>query len=129
TLPRDELEDFCIGHTLANLSNDAVDVLAAIAASQGHTEVDTLCVATVAAKRADAVDRAFYELESAGLITVAMDPNSGISTYEVAQLALTPIREIIRQRDMEAVLAARLKSHVRRPLPATVDPLVRYLAN
>ena len=31
--------------------------------------------------------------------------------------------------DMEAVLAARLKSHVRRPLPATVDPLVRYLAN
>ncbi len=126
-LPTEELEAFCVAHTLRNLSQDAIDVLASIAASQDQIDVDTPCIVAVSAKRPDLVDMALYELESAGLITVAVDPDSGRSTYGVVQLAIGPIRDLMRKEAMEARLASRLRAHIQRPPLAKAEPLVRYL--
>jgi len=81
-LPKDDLEAFCVSHTLQNLVPYAQDVLMAIAAIVGQTEADLATLTAVAAKEADAVDAALYELECAGLVTVASSPMTGTQSTE-----------------------------------------------
>lgn len=129
SLPKNELEAFCVAHTLANLSESAVDTLAAIAVCQDQVDVDTSCIIAVSGKRPETADAALYELEGTGLITVVTDPSTGRSTYGVVQLAISPIRDLIRKRGMEAELAARLKGHTYKPSLKDVEPIVRYLVD
>ncbi len=129
SLPKDELETFCVAHTLANLTEEAVYVLVAIAVSQDQTDADTSCILAVTNRRPEIVAAALYEVEGTGLITVVTDPNTGRSTHGVVQLAMTPIRELIRARAWEAELASRLKAYMFRPSLKEADAIVRYLVD
>jgi hypothetical protein len=126
-IPKQDLETFCVGHTLSHLSQDAVEALAIVACCQDQAEVDLACVASISKKSPDLMDAALYELETAGLVTVATDGTTGKSTYGVVQLAVAPVRELARNRGMEKSIAAGLRAHLGRPLAAKVAPLVKYL--
>jgi hypothetical protein len=125
---RADVESFCGGHTLQNLSFSTKKVLAGIAATQDQIEVTPECLERVSDIVNSELEVALDDLESAGLISVAVDDRTGLITYATLPLANEPARELARKNDWERGFSRGFKEYVQTNEESpTVDPLVRYL--
>ena len=127
-IPGDEIEAFCVGQTLQTITQTALKVLAAVAATEGQVDLGPDCVERVSAVSGAALEDALYELESAGLISSSVNDETGQVFYSMVPLATVPAREIARKYHWEEEFARGLRSFVapvgRGPAP---DPLIRDL--
>jgi hypothetical protein len=101
-VPREEVESFCVGHTLLHLSFAARKVLSAIATTQDQIEVTPECLERVAGTLTAELETSLYELECAGLVSIAVDDRSGQTTFTTVPLATEPARGLARQNDWES---------------------------
>ncbi len=127
-VPRAEVESFCIGHTLQSLSFSAQKVLAGIADTQDQIDVTPECLERVSRVVNTELEVALDDLESAGLISVALDDRTGLITYTTLPLANEPARELARKNDWERGFSRGFKEYIEaKEETPTADPLVRYL--
>ena len=129
-IPRDDIEAFCVGHTLQTVSRSALKVLAAIAATQGQLELTSHCLERVSGITEPALEGSLYELESAGLISSSVNDESGQVLFSMVPLATLAAREIARKYHWEEEFARGLRqftaSSESTPAP---DPLIRDLVD
>ncbi len=127
-IPKQELDNFCVGQTLKHLELPAKRILGAIAASEGQTTITTECIHAVSRVSGAALDSGLYELECAGLISVAVDEQTGLITYSVMAMAVEPARHLSRREKWEQEFARGLNDFLQKDhgSPAA-DPLVRFL--
>jgi hypothetical protein len=76
-IPKEELETFCVGHTLRSLPGSGQKVLAAIAATGGQIALTPKCVAAVSGISGLHLESGLYELECAGLISALVNDQTG----------------------------------------------------
>jgi hypothetical protein len=127
-VPRAEVEAFCVGHTLQNLSISARRVLAATAATQDQIDVTLGCLERVSGVNGTELEIALDDLECAGLISVAVDDRTGSTTYTTVALANEPARELARKNNWEQSFSRGFHEYVAANKGSPVaDPLVRYL--
>lgn len=127
-LPMKELESFCVGHTLANIPEEAQKILGAIVAVKDQAEATAACLSQVSEVREPVLDRSLYDLECAGLVSAIVDDERGLLIYLIAPLAEQPARDLARTRGWEARYVFNLKRLVAPPtLRVAEDPLIRDL--
>ena len=125
---RDEVEAFCVGHTLQNVPLSAHKVLAAVGATEGQVEVTPDCLSRVSGVTGAALEGALYELESAGMISPSVNGETGQVTYSLVPLAVEPTRDLTRKNHWESELVRKLRefTHATQVSPRP-DPLIRDL--
>lgn len=127
-MPSDELEAFCVAHTLDHLSEPARKALAGTAIIQSGGTVNLECLTRVVEVKPRELEAALHELECSGLINVAVDQESGSVTYSVSEMAVGPVRDLARNRGWETPFVTNHKSFLRHRGGVTpTDPLVRTL--
>ena len=125
---RSDVESFCIGQTLASLSFTSQQTLAAIAALQEYGEVTPECLRYVIESAIADIELALYEIESAGLVLVAVDSATGQISYTTNSMADGPARELARKNDWETKFARGFRNYQSASGGAAPpDPLVRSL--
>ena len=127
-IPKQELDNFCVGQTLKHLEPAAKRVLGAIATSEGQTTITTECIQAVSRVSGAALDSALYELECAGLISVAVDEQTGLITYSVMGMASEPSRHMSRRERWEQEFVRGLNEFLQKDRGSQPpDPLIRSL--
>src|SRR6185437_8462945 len=127
-IPRDDIETFCVGHTLQTISRSALKVVAAIAATEEQVELTPHCLERVSGTAGAALEGALYELESAGLISSSVNDESGQVVFSMVPLATVAAREIARKYHWEEEFARGLREFTVSFGPTQVpDPLIRDL--
>ncbi|MBE3063432.1 MAG: putative DNA binding domain-containing protein [Spirochaetes bacterium] len=123
-----QIEEFCVGHTLGAIGEQAQRVLASIPAIMGTGAEATFgCIeATTQLPRAE-IDAALYELECAGLAHQSSGDKSGDIVFGISRLAEGPAAELGRTRGWEREYAASLRRFISVPTAQPVDPLLRDL--
>jgi hypothetical protein len=128
TLPQDDIETFCVAHTLSHLPPFAQRLLAAMAATDGQLELVPDCLESVSGITGHQFEYALYELETAGLSTSQINDETGQITFNVTPLATGPAREMARKNHWESDFARGLKDFsLGRSTSKIADPLTRDL--
>lgn len=127
-IDREQLEEFCVAHTLNALSREAQKTLGAVLALQGVTDVTTESVAVTAGLPTAAVEQALYDLECSGLVSVYSTDPPGDFVYQLSPLANAPAAGLARKEGWEREYVQNLRTMTRaiaREQP--LDPLVSEL--
>jgi hypothetical protein len=125
---QDELESFCVAHTLSNLPAPAQKVLGAMVAVKDQAEASVQCLFQTSRVTGAVLDQALFELESAGLLSARVNDETGLVTYLIAPLAEVPARELARTRGWEGEYTANLNRYIARvAVSIPDDPLIRDL--
>jgi AAA ATPase domain/Schlafen, AlbA_2 len=111
-IPKDDLESFCVGHTLRNLPHAAQKVLAAIATTEGHAELTLGCIAAISGVSGSTLESCLYELECAGLLSAIANSETGRLSYSAIPLASRPSRDLARKNHWEDEFARNLHGFV-----------------
>ncbi len=124
----EELEAFCVAHTLSNLPVSAQKVLGAMVAVKQQTEATVECLSQTSRVTGSTLDQALFELECAGLVSAHVNDQTGLVTYLLAPLAEAPASELARKMGWESEFTANLNKHIKRAAVSIPDdPLIRDL--
>ena len=127
---RDDLESFCVAHTLSNLPDPALRVLGAMVAVKEQTEPSVRCLSQTSVVTGAALDQSLFELESAGLLSARVNDETGLVTYILAPLAEVPARDLARKRGWEPGYIANLNKYMTQAAVSFPDdPLIRDLVD
>jgi hypothetical protein len=126
---KQNIDEFCVAHTLQNLPPTSSRALSAIAALQDQTVVGIDLLLRATGVLPDVLEKALWDLECAGLIRTVVDDLEGKSSYTVVLLAVSAARELARKYRWEAGFArACTKYFTINPRPSSDDPLIDDLA-
>jgi hypothetical protein len=107
-----DLESFCVAHTLGSLDSFSQKVLGAVWAVAGVADDTFECIAKTSGVSDSLVEPALWELECAGLIMTGTRED-GKTIYAVAQLARTPVADLIRKERWEPEYVQNLRGYVK----------------
>lgn len=124
------IELFCIDHTLKTLSSSARKIVSAIAALQNQIEVDTALIIHATGLPADVFEQSLWDLQCSGLVRSVTDEVDGRCVYSVVRLAMNSARELARKHHWEAGFAKACSAYTTRSAPgeSSEDPLITDLA-
>jgi len=126
--PRSDVESFCVGQTLQSLSPVARKILAAISVTEDQSEITPECLGYVAGASEAELDVALHDIESAGLVSGAVDPQTGQISYTTSPMANSAAKELARKNDWEREFGRGFKNYqVACGGDSPPDPLVKNL--
>jgi hypothetical protein len=127
-MQKENVDEFCVAHTLQHLPPTSSKVLSAIAALQDQAVVETDLLLQATKVSAEVMDRALWDLECAGLVRCLTNDFNGKSSYTVVALATPAARELARKYRWEPDFARACSEYFRvNPGAATDDPLLNDL--
>lgn len=126
---KQNIDEFCVAHTLRNLPAASILALAAIAALQDKMTVGINLLLRATGVSAEVLERALWDLECAGLICTQTDDLDGSSSFIVVPLTVPAARELARKSHWEQRFAkACTDCFATSPHPPTDDPLINDIA-
>jgi hypothetical protein len=126
---KQNIDEFCVAHTLRNLPVASSMVLSAVAALQDKTIVGIDLLLRATGVSAEVLEKALWDLECAGLVHTLVDDLDGTSSFRVVALAVPAARELARNKHWEPKFAKACTEYfASNPHPSTDDPLINDLA-
>jgi len=125
---KEDVDEFCVAHTLQNLPPTSSKVLSAIGALQDQCVVETDLLLQATRVSAEVLDRALWDLECAGLARCLINDYDGKSSYVIVPLAVPAARDLARKYRWEPDFAKACSEYFRvNPGAPTDDPLLNDL--